>query len=75
MIGFSVSFRINQEDTQVITSAELESGSVTTGNMAEELFFSHAMSTDHQLKGESLGFPNGTVIGGKGGLGFSCIRA
>lgn len=76
MIDFSVSFRINQEKTQVINSAEPESGSMTICDMAKELFSSHAMSTDHQPKGESLGFPHGTVMKeGDGGLGFSCIQA
>lgn len=62
MIDFSMSFRINQEKTQVIRSAEPESCSMTICDMAKELFSSHAMSTDHQPKGESLGFLHGIVI-------------
>lgn len=62
MIDFSMSFRINQEKTQVIRSAETESCSMTICDMAKELFSSHAMSTDHQPKGESLGFLHGIVI-------------
>lgn len=62
MIDFSVSFRINQEKTQVIRSAEPKPGSMTVCDMAQELFSSHAMSTEHQPKGEPLGFPRGTVI-------------
>lgn len=62
MIDFSVSLRINQGKSQVIRSAELESGSMTICDTAKELFYSHAMFTDHQPKGESLGFPHGTVI-------------
>lgn len=62
MIDFSVSFRINQEKTQVIRSAEPVSGLMTICDMAKELFSSHAMSTEHQPEGESLSFPHGTVI-------------
>lgn len=62
MIDFSVSFRINQEKTQEIRSAEPKSGSMTICDMAQELFSSHAMSTDHQPEEESLGFPRGAVI-------------
>lgn len=62
MIDFSVSFRINQEKTQVIKSAEPKSGSRTICDMAQELFSSHAMSTDHQPRRGALGFPHGTVI-------------
>lgn len=59
MIDFSVSFRINQEKTQIIRSAEPKSGSMTICDTTQELFSSHAMSTDHQPKEESLDFPHG----------------
>lgn len=38
VIDFSVSFRINQEKTQVIRSAEPHSGSLSICDMAKKLF-------------------------------------
>lgn len=70
MIDFSVSFRINPEKTQVIRSAESESRLTTICDMAKEFLSSHAMTTDHQPKGESLGSPHGIVIKEEEGTEF-----
>lgn len=70
MIDFSVSFTINPEKTQVIRSAESESRLTTICDMAKELLSSHAMTTDHQPKGKSLGSPHGIVIKEEEGTEF-----
>ena len=75
MIDFSVSFRINPEKTQVIRAAEPESRLMTIWDMAKHLFTSHAITTDHQPKGESLDFPHGIVIKEGEGTEFELNRS
>lgn len=62
VIDFSVSFRINQEKTQVIRSAEPYSGSTSICDMAKKSFLHMPLQLTIKQKGEWVGFPQGAVI-------------